>query len=145
MAETQENPILAFFSNLLRGIKLPLPKNDAAVEPPLVAPVAEPAPVAPVAEPAPVAPAAEPVEKKPIVTEDESANPSTVNFPRQDFAPMKLETDPVEAEPNTNPILLWQVYAIGGFFILRWAWTRWNERKGRKKPDNDPPTDRDDL
>ncbi|KAK6144696.1 hypothetical protein DH2020_021516 [Rehmannia glutinosa] len=26
-----------------------------------------------------------------------------------------------------------------GFFILRWAWTRWNERKGPKKPDDQPP------
>ncbi|XP_073297565.1 uncharacterized protein [Primulina huaijiensis] len=128
MAETQENPVLAFFSNLLRGIKLPLPKNDAAVEPANV-----------------VAPAADPMEKKPTLSEDEITNPSSVKFPTQGFASLKLETESVEAEPNTNPILLWQVYAIGGFFILRWAWTRWNERKGRKKSDNEPPTDPDDL
>ncbi|KZV22570.1 hypothetical protein F511_02587 [Dorcoceras hygrometricum] len=129
MAETQENPILAFFSNLFRGIQLPRPNNDAAVEPPSAA----------------TAPVAEPVEQKPAVIEDEAPNPSSVNFPRQEPAPLKLETEPVEAEPNTNPILLWQVYAIGGFFILRWAWTRWNERKGSKKPGNEPPTNPDDL
>ncbi|XP_075502732.1 uncharacterized protein LOC142540458 [Primulina tabacum] len=127
MAEIQENPILAFFSNLLRGIKLPLPNNDAMVEP------------------AAVTPSAEPMEKKPTVIEDESVNPSSVKFPTQGFTPLKLETDSVEAEPDTNPLLLWQVYAIGGFFILRWAWTRWNERKGRKKSDNEPPTDPDDI
>lgn len=129
MAETGENPILAFFSNLFRGIKLPLPKNDAVVEPANDV----------------VAAAAEPMEKKPAASESEVTNPSSVKFPTQGFDSLKLETESVEGGPDTNPILVWQVYAIGGFFILRWAWTRWNERKGRKKSDNEPPTDPDNL
>lgn len=34
-----------------------------------------------------------------------------------------------------------QVYVIGGFFILKWAWGRWNEHKERKKSsDDDQPS-----
>ncbi|PWA42782.1 hypothetical protein CTI12_AA541500 [Artemisia annua] len=33
------------------------------------------------------------------------------------------------------------VYAVGGFFVLKWAWGRWNERRERKKSSNeDPPS-----
>lgn len=28
-------------------------------------------------------------------------------------------------------ILLFQVYALGGFLVLKWAWARWNERNER--------------
>ncbi|KAL3838228.1 hypothetical protein ACJIZ3_022819 [Penstemon smallii] len=79
-----------------------------------------------------------------IKLEDETAlvykNPA-VTFPKrtEDFASLKLEPETEDAERSTNPLLLWQVYAIGGAFILRWAWTRWNERKGQKKPDDGPP------
>lgn len=37
-----------------------------------------------------------------------------------------------------------QVYAIGGFFVLRWAWARWNERRGKKRPSDDDPSVADD-
>ncbi|KAJ9540217.1 hypothetical protein OSB04_026723 [Centaurea solstitialis] len=66
----------------------------------------------------------------------------TVTYPdaarNKAVAPLKLESE--EAEQETNPVVLWQVYAIGGFFILKWAWGRWNERRARKKPsDEDTP------
>ncbi|KAI3748542.1 hypothetical protein L6452_11681 [Arctium lappa] len=62
----------------------------------------------------------------------------TVTYPdarTKTVAPLKLESE--EAEQETNPVVLWQVYAIGGFFILKWAWGRWNERRARKKPSSE--------
>ncbi|XP_022743231.1 uncharacterized protein LOC111294250 [Durio zibethinus] len=40
---------------------------------------------------------------------------------------------------SSNPIVLWQVYAIGGFFLAKWIWARWKERKdmGAKKESSD--------
>ncbi|PWA78978.1 hypothetical protein CTI12_AA210430 [Artemisia annua] len=49
--------------------------------------------------------------------------------------PLKLESE--DADRQTNPL----VYAVGGFFVLKWAWGRWNERRERKKSSNeDPPS-----
>ncbi|KAK6144688.1 hypothetical protein DH2020_021508 [Rehmannia glutinosa] len=123
--EKDKNPIIVFFSNLLGAIKLPFPPkkdNGADIEPPAASSQAE-----------------KPIKIKPAEAVDEGNKPDVVTFPRQSFEPLKLEAEAEEAERSTNPVLLWQVYAIGGFFILRWAWTRWNERKGPKKPDDQPP------
>ncbi|XWS75259.1 hypothetical protein CRYUN_Cryun01aG0070700 [Craigia yunnanensis] len=67
---------------------------------------------------------------------------------RQKFPP-PLEFEAEECVGRTsNPIVLWQVYAIGGFFLLKWIWARWKERKemGSKKESDDdeqPPADDD--
>ncbi|XVE68661.1 hypothetical protein DITRI_Ditri09bG0086600 [Diplodiscus trichospermus] len=58
--------------------------------------------------------------------------------------PLKLEAE--ETGRTSNQIILWQVYAIGGFFLLKWIWARWKERKemGSKKESSDdeqPPAD----
>nr|GEX24865.1 hypothetical protein CTI12_AA210430 [Tanacetum cinerariifolium] len=69
---------------------------------------------------------------------------TTVTFPdgrskSSAATPLKLESE--DADRETNPLVLWQVYAVGGFFVLKWAWGRWNERRERKKPSNeDPPS-----
>ncbi|XP_024991298.1 uncharacterized protein LOC112525407 [Cynara cardunculus var. scolymus] len=65
----------------------------------------------------------------------------TVRFPEArttTVAPLKLE--PEEVEQGTKPVVLWQVYAIGGFFILKWVLGRWKERRAKKKSsDEDSP------
>ncbi|KAK9911760.1 hypothetical protein M0R45_035651 [Rubus argutus] len=43
-------------------------------------------------------------------------------------------------EPMTrtsNPIIVWQVYALGGFLVLKWIWARWQERRDEKEDEND--------
>ncbi|XP_071734620.1 uncharacterized protein [Rutidosis leptorrhynchoides] len=84
-------------------------------------------------------------EKKAVVRGGEVVEVSkteTVTYPNdrtKTVSPLKLESE--DAEKKTNPVILWQVYAIGGFFILKWAWGRWNECRERKKPSNeDPPS-----
>lgn len=79
----------------------------------------------------------EPIDSKPIASAEDEDKPAVVKFPRQDLPSLKLESE--GAEPNTNPIVLWQVYAIGGFFVLRWAWARWKERQNRKPSGEEPP------
>ncbi|KAG8390531.1 hypothetical protein BUALT_Bualt01G0093200 [Buddleja alternifolia] len=125
---SNENPIIAFFANLINAIKIHFPQKKESDDK---------------VEPAAASSQAEPIVIKPAVVEDESEKPAVVTFPKQSFTPVKLEAEAEDSERSTNPVLLWQVYAIGGFFILRWAWTRWNERKGQKKPDDEPPPSTD--
>ncbi|KAK2998221.1 hypothetical protein RJ639_024173 [Escallonia herrerae] len=65
--------------------------------------------------------------------------PNGVKFIRSTVPPLKLEAE-IEGR-ETNPALLWQVYAVGGFFILRWVWARWNERR---RPSDENPAPEDD-
>ncbi|XVF75694.1 hypothetical protein PTKIN_Ptkin13bG0207300 [Pterospermum kingtungense] len=66
---------------------------------------------------------------------------------RRKQLPPPLEFEAEEGVGRTsNPIVLWQVYAIGGFFLVKWIWARWKERKdmGAKKESSDddqPPAD----
>ncbi|OMO95454.1 hypothetical protein CCACVL1_05405 [Corchorus capsularis] len=75
--------------------------------------------------------------------------PSVFIGNRQKFPP-PLEVEAEESVGRTsNPVILWQVYAVGGFFILKWIWARWKERKemGSKKESSDdeqPPANDDD-
>ncbi|KAK9064041.1 hypothetical protein SSX86_017913 [Deinandra increscens subsp. villosa] len=70
-------------------------------------------------------------ESKPVVVRFPDAHPTTVE-------PLKLQAE--EMERDTNPVFLWQVYAIGGFFVLRWVLARWKERRASKKSsDEDSP------
>ncbi|KAK3035279.1 hypothetical protein RJ639_034802 [Escallonia herrerae] len=68
---------------------------------------------------------------------------SGVKFIRSTVPPLKLEAENEGRE--TNPALLWQVYAVGGFFILRWAWARWNERRATRRPSDENPAPKDDY
>ncbi|MCD7468919.1 hypothetical protein HAX54_007473 [Datura stramonium] len=106
------NPLISFISSVLQLFKPPPPSKKI--------------------EPAATS------DPKPTASGEEEEKPAVVKFPRQDLPSLKLESE--GAEPNTNPVVLWQVYAIGGFFVLRWAWSRWKERRGNKKPsDEEPP------
>lgn len=31
-----------------------------------------------------------------------------------------------------------QVYAVGGYFILKWAWAKWNGQRTKRKSTDDP-------
>lgn len=76
--------------------------------------------------------------------ESEGEKPDVVMFPRKPLEPppaLKLEVEE-EAGKTSNPVILWQVYALGGFLILKWVWGRWQERKARKGGD-DKATDDD--
>nr|CAA56654.1 E24 ASN [Spinacia oleracea] len=55
--------------------------------------------------------------------------PDVVRFPatQPEVAPLKLENE--DAQEDTNPLILWQIYALGGFIVLKWAWGKWQERK----------------
>jgi hypothetical protein len=50
---------------------------------------------------------------------------------RPNIPPLEFEAEE-PAGRTSNPVVLWQVYAITGFMVLRWVVARWNERKERK-------------
>ncbi|KAJ9684758.1 hypothetical protein PVL29_016970 [Vitis rotundifolia] len=52
--------------------------------------------------------------------------------------PLKLEAE--ESDNSSSPTVLWQVYALGGFIILKWAWARWNERRNKNGASDGEPS-----
>uniref|UniRef100_A0A0A8XR03 Uncharacterized protein n=1 Tax=Arundo donax TaxID=35708 RepID=A0A0A8XR03_ARUDO len=79
--------------------------------------------------------------------------PSTVRFfpeaaghKARQPPPIKLEEEegappPPVVEEEMAPRNLWQVYALGAFIVLRWAWAKWKESQDRKdSPDGDSPS-----
>ncbi|KAL5800411.1 hypothetical protein ACOSQ4_033295 [Xanthoceras sorbifolium] len=80
-------------------------------------------------------------------TEKVSLKPNLARFPDSTGARIPPPLDFEAEEPagrTSNPIVLWQVYALGGFLVLRWVWARWKERKERaakneSSDDNEPP------
>ncbi|GAB4855151.1 hypothetical protein Ancab_023782 [Ancistrocladus abbreviatus] len=68
-----------------------------------------------------------------------TSKPDIVRFPvhQPELPPLNLENE--EAENSSNPLVLWQVYALGGFMIARWLWAKWQERKAKtnRKPSNE--------
>jgi len=76
------------------------------------------------------------------------APPSTVRFfpdaERQKARqppPIKLEEEegappPPATEEEMAPRNLWQVYALGAFIVLRWAWAKWKENQDRNDSDS---------
>ncbi|KAK7268441.1 hypothetical protein RIF29_21139 [Crotalaria pallida] len=71
----------------------------------------------------------------------DDTKPMVVWFPKtQVVVPPTLETEVDPHQPSnktSNPLILWQVYALGAIFISRWVWARWNERKGQGRSPND--------
>ncbi|KAB5539029.1 hypothetical protein DKX38_016562 [Salix brachista] len=89
--------------------------------------------------------------------ENESGNqkPNFVSFPNtRSLAPSSIEVEVEESSGRThNPAIIWQVcreksgsahlsstqsicfqvYALGGFIVLKWIWARWQERNERAK------------
>lgn len=95
----EQNPIIVFFTNLLAGIKLPfLQGKNGAVSEPAVA----------------ISKVEEPVKIDTSAVEDEKSTAITVTFPKQSFAPVKLEAEADEGQRSTNPVLLWQVIVSFG-------------------------------
>ncbi|XP_057531241.1 uncharacterized protein LOC130809464 [Amaranthus tricolor] len=81
-------------------------------------------------------------EKSVISVDGEEASrtktktPAVVRFPKTqpEVPPLKLENE--DADNDTNPIILWQIYALGGFIVLKWAWEKWQARKANTKKDS---------
>ncbi|XP_010553477.1 PREDICTED: uncharacterized protein LOC104823559 [Tarenaya hassleriana] len=75
--------------------------------------------------------------------EAEDRSVARVSFP---YSHPKF-VEPLEAEAEfssgrtSNSVVLWQVYALGGFLVLRWVWARWNERKERRNKKDKPEGD----
>ncbi|CAL0316809.1 unnamed protein product [Lupinus luteus] len=73
--------------------------------------------------------------------EEDVTKSKLVWFPKtQVLASTPLEAQPENLESSnktSNSLILWQVGALGAFFISRWAWARWNERKGQGRSPND--------
>ncbi|XP_074311119.1 uncharacterized protein LOC141646992 [Silene latifolia] len=84
-------------------------------------------------------------EEETVVPLSNFTTPDVVRFPlvKHDVPPIKIEGDDIK--DDTNPIILWQVYALGGYIILKWAWGKWQERQAKAKEDSpdedDPPTE----
>ncbi|PON32991.1 hypothetical protein TorRG33x02_355680 [Trema orientale] len=68
----------------------------------------------------------------------ESWKPGMVRFPKaQVVVPPPVAVENEETGKTSNPVILWQVYALGGFLVLRWILARWKERKGQKEDSSD--------
>ncbi|XP_010278267.1 PREDICTED: uncharacterized protein LOC104612525 [Nelumbo nucifera] len=70
--------------------------------------------------------------------ESKAQKPEFVSLPdaRQEYSPLKLEVD--EAVQGSSSRVLWQVYALGGFMVLRWIWARWKERRAKDDSSGEP-------
>ncbi|KAF8099755.1 hypothetical protein N665_0237s0010 [Sinapis alba] len=81
---------------------------------------------------------------KPTGGGDKETQNSTVSFPYnppKSTEPLKLEAEPSSGS-TSNSLVIWQVYALGGFLVLKWAWARWNERNETSdKKDDDEDDD----
>ncbi|MCL7025176.1 hypothetical protein MKW94_007518 [Papaver nudicaule] len=66
-------------------------------------------------------------------------SPDVVKFPdnRQDLTGLKLTVEEVEPQESGGNNM-WQVYALGGFMLLKWGWAKWREAQANKaaKPDS---------
>ncbi|CAN0826158.1 hypothetical protein LINGRAPRIM_LOCUS2184 [Linum grandiflorum] len=67
--------------------------------------------------------------------EIDAPKPNVARFPNaRPVVPPHMEVEVEESSHRThNPVIIWQVYAMGGFIIVKWVWARWNERKERAK------------
>ncbi|XP_043723284.1 uncharacterized protein LOC122670466 [Telopea speciosissima] len=107
--DTNRGPRFAFLSNF--GIKFPPPKQESKT-------VTK--------------------ELRADEVESEAKKPDVVRFPdtRRDIPPLKLEVE--ESEQGMDPRNMWQVYALGGFLILKWILARWNERRPKDESPDGP-------
>ncbi|KAJ4851572.1 hypothetical protein Tsubulata_034341 [Turnera subulata] len=70
-----------------------------------------------------------------VQREAEVEKPQIVRFPNNSgVVPVTLEAEAqVSGGSTSNPAIVWQVYALGGFIVLNWIWARWKERQDRAK------------
>ncbi|KAH0775760.1 hypothetical protein KY290_007171 [Solanum tuberosum] len=80
------NPLASFISSVLQFFKPPPPSSKK------------------------IEPTAATSDLKPIASAEKEEKAAVVKFPRQDLPSLKLETE--GAEPNTNPIVLWQTHTV---------------------------------
>ncbi|KAG9443864.1 hypothetical protein H6P81_015204 [Aristolochia fimbriata] len=72
---------------------------------------------------------------------EKSQGPGFVTFPSAKFTeppPLKLEVE--ESAEAMSPKNMWQIYALGGFMVLKWLWARWSEKRGRDQSSEEHPT-----
>ncbi|KAL6124721.1 hypothetical protein ACLB2K_077232 [Fragaria x ananassa] len=73
-----------------------------------------------------------PVEHEASSTD--SQKPVSVRFPKaQPVVPTVASEVEEPMTKTSHPIIVWQVYALGGFLVLKWIWARWQERKEQKE------------
>ncbi|KAM1262957.1 hypothetical protein ACFX13_028685 [Malus domestica] len=72
-------------------------------------------------------------------TESNIQKPVVVSFPKaQVAAPPPVAVEYEEPVTKTsNPIIFWQLSALGGYLVLRWIWARWQERRDKKDGSSD--------
>ncbi|KDP45039.1 hypothetical protein JCGZ_01539 [Jatropha curcas] len=70
--------------------------------------------------------------------ENGKQKPNFVRFPNsQPIVPPSIDVELQESSGKThNPLIIWQVYALGGFLILKWVWARLKERNERAKKES---------
>ncbi|KGN63041.1 uncharacterized protein LOC101205088 [Cucumis sativus] len=83
-------------------------------------------------------------KKPPPVVVDESRKadndaqkPEFVRFPKAELPVASVEAEADVSGKTSNPAVVWQVYALGGFLILSWAWARWKERRPQRRSNDD--------
>ncbi|KAK9902503.1 hypothetical protein M0R45_001559 [Rubus argutus] len=76
-----------------------------------------------------------------VAVEDEASKtgkPAIAMFPKAEPVVPTVAVETEEPMTRTsNPIIVWQVYALGGFLVLKWIWARWQERRDEKEDEND--------
>ncbi|KAL2944336.1 Undecaprenyl-diphosphatase [Bienertia sinuspersici] len=70
------------------------------------------------------------------ISDTNTKTPDAVKLPRKQVEIPSVKLDSEDVQEDTNPLILWQVYALGGFILLKWAWGKWQERKGKAKNDS---------
>ncbi|XP_022993210.1 uncharacterized protein LOC111489298 [Cucurbita maxima] len=69
--------------------------------------------------------------------DEDAQKPEFVRFPKANLAVPSVEVEADVSGKTSNPAVIWQVYALGGFLILSWAWARWKERRPKRRSDDD--------
>ncbi|XP_037495047.1 uncharacterized protein LOC105648357 isoform X2 [Jatropha curcas] len=69
--------------------------------------------------------------------EETSQKPDVVRFADpKPVTPPPLKLYNEELEKRSHPLILFPVYALGGFLILKWVWARLKERNERAKKES---------
>ncbi|KAL9676940.1 hypothetical protein QQ045_005162 [Rhodiola kirilowii] len=62
--------------------------------------------------------------------------PDMVRFPQAtQLVPPQLQLESEHSEKSD--FVIWQVYAFGGYIILKWLWGKWKERQNQKGNTNE--------
>uniref|UniRef100_A0A7N0TR57 Uncharacterized protein n=1 Tax=Kalanchoe fedtschenkoi TaxID=63787 RepID=A0A7N0TR57_KALFE len=50
--------------------------------------------------------------------------------------PLKIETE----EAAQSAVVVWQIYALGGYLLARWIWAKWKQKDNKDQPSDDNPS-----